>query len=228
MEDDIKKTVEIADKLWANYRAIKATCPNFDEKDIGEKIAHFQAAGYNDFINKFTIPTRYMLLYNEYNSKAFFKYLKRLETLGYSSQDEWCERQADYVKLLWRAYNPHGNNAEAIAQWAMAKNNIKNELDGFKTDYEKAKIKAEEKHEKVITDHRETLKKLMSEGTDEAKLKLETLYKLFEQTVVCDYQENVESEKSEKSTSIGVGVSKKSQVKKQLKRQKTDVDVPNE
>ena len=181
--DELKQTWNTANTLWSEYQQKKKDA-NFANKDITDKISHFQQAGYTDFINKYVIPTRYMLMYNEYNRAVFWKYLLRLKTKGYRSKDEWADRQADYVKMLWRAYNPHGNNSEANAQWLYARDSIKSETEAFERDYEKAQIKAKEKEQEILENRRETLKQLLNDAQNRSRL--ETIYEVYKQAVSTD------------------------------------------
>lgn len=190
--EDINAAVRTADAIWAVCRS-KRTDPEWEEKNVSDRISHLQSRGYNEylailgdkrkhiteafghlqgkgfseFITKYAIPTRYMVMYNEYNSKAFSKYLVRLKTVGYGSKDDWIARQADYVKFLWRAYNPHAGAAEAAEVRRKAEETIKKEMDSFETDYDKAKVKAEERHKEAVAYSRQTLIELLR---DRAKL----------------------------------------------------------
>lgn len=158
MADELKT----ANQLWHDYKTTRDKNPQeWEKKDATDKIVHFQGRGYNDFITKYAIPTRYMLEYGEYSPCVFEKYLQRLKTVAYKSKDEWIERQADYVKMLWRKFNPHGNTKEAQAQWQYARDSIKQEMEGFESDYEKAKATSEDRHQIVLAAHRSTLQNLL-------------------------------------------------------------------
>jgi chemotaxis protein histidine kinase CheA len=168
-DSEIDATVKTADDMWAVYQS-KQKDPAWTKKNVTEKIGHFQTLGYGDFITKYAVPTRYMLMYGEYSHKAFLNFLVRLRTVGYRSKDEWVDRQADYVKMLWRVYNPRAGAKEAGEAWLQARDNVKKEMDGFETDYEKAKLKAEERRKAAMDAQRATLLALLADRTVAARV----------------------------------------------------------
>ena len=175
--EDINATLKTADELWAAYRE-KRNDATFIKKNVTEKIGHFQSLGYSDFITKYAVPTRYMVMYDEYSHNAFHKYLIRLKTVGYKSKDEWIERQADYVKLLWRAYNPRGSTKDAAEAHRGAYESIKTEMEGFENDYDKAKVKAEDRRLTAISDNRQALIALLADRESSARIeRVQSRYK---------------------------------------------------
>lgn len=186
----INANVQTANEMWAEIKRVSAAVAATDdsktralkkewsEKKVNDRIGYFQSLGYNDFITKFAVPVRYMVSYTEYREDVFRKYLARLKTLGYNSQDDWIDRQADYVKMLWRAYHPHARTTEAQLEWKRARESIKDEMDSFKTDYDKAKVKADERKKVVDDDHRGILKNLLDKDP-RGRERLEQMYKAF-------------------------------------------------
>lgn len=163
-DSEIEATVKTADDMWVAYQT-KHKDPIWIKKNATEKIGHFQTLGYGDFITKYAVPTRYMLIYGEYTHTAFQKYLIRLRTVGYHSKSDWIDRQADYVKMLWRAYNPRAGAKEAGDAWLQARDSVKKEMESFETDYEKAKLKAEERRKAAMEVQRATLIELLHDNT---------------------------------------------------------------
>lgn len=153
---DINQSIETANKMWLAYKK-KSDDKEWMKKDPQDKIGYFQSIGFSDFITKFSIPAKYMVMYEEYSRKAFYKYLVRLKTIGYHSKDDWIDRQADYIKFLWRAYNPKGNSSEGILIWQESKNKIKKEMEDFEGDYKKAEHKAEQRAAAAIESNRKAL-----------------------------------------------------------------------
>jgi hypothetical protein len=167
----IQANIDIANQMWKEYQKMvfitkeeKQKNPElcqrkieWNKKTVQEKIAFFQSRGYSDFISKYPIPTRYMFMHNEYKSDVFEKYLLRLKTVGFKGKDEWMDRQADYVKMLWRAYHPRGSLKEANAHWQHARESIKDEMTNFEQDSEAAKIKSKEKQDEIDKYHKENI-----------------------------------------------------------------------
>lgn len=167
--EEIDATLKTADELWAAYREMRKDA-TWAKRDVTAKIGYFQDRGYSNFITKYAVPTRYMVMYDEYSHRAFLKYLVRLKTVGYRSKDEWIERQADYVKYLWRAYNPRGSTKEAADARQTAYEHIKKEMDSFETDYDRAKVKAEERRRTALSDNRQALIDLLRDAEIAAKI----------------------------------------------------------
>lgn len=152
--------MEDLNKMWKCHQVLMAQSPSYKDKNFNDRLSYFQSIGYTDVCTKYIIPIRYMLEYNEFSAKAFNKYLKRLETVSYKSQEEWCERQADYVKFLYMEYNPHCPQNHLVEVWQKARDSIQNEMQSFKNDYETAKAKTEEKNDQILREKKEILKQL--------------------------------------------------------------------
>jgi methyl-accepting chemotaxis protein len=167
--EEIEATIKTADELWAAYRE-KRKDAEWAKKEVTAKISYFQDKGFSNFITKYAVPTRYMVMYDEYSHHAFQKYLVRLKTVGYKSKDDWVERQADYVKFLWRAYNPRGSAKEAADARHAAYESIKKEMDGFENDYDKAKVKAEERRRTALSDNRQALLDMLADTETRTKI----------------------------------------------------------
>jgi hypothetical protein len=155
----------LCNELWIEYKACNKNA-DWSAKPSDDKLAHFRGnKRYSAFITKYPIPMRYMFRYNEYASDAFRKYLIRLKTLSYKSKEEWAMRQADYVKLLWQYFNPKASAQEAADQWQYAKKSICDETESFQTDYEKAKVRADEQKAAISVVHKEILTQYVADNS---------------------------------------------------------------
>lgn len=151
--NEIEATIKTATELWRSYQNlvdlkgatgdVLRTKREWIAKSVPDKIGYFQVRGYSDFITNYPIVVRYMFMYNEYSPIVYRKYLLRLKTLGYGSKDDWVKRQADYAKMLWRHYHPHGNTADANKQWQTSYETLKDEMFSFENDSKVADEKAE-------------------------------------------------------------------------------------
>lgn len=195
LDDHLKPVVETAKRLWREYRTKKKEDAEWAAKKPSEKISTFHEGGYQEFITKHSVVVRCMMMNDEFNEDAFIKYLLRLKTKGYSSKEEWIERQADYTKYLWRAYNRHGSTREANEYWQQSRERIKNEMQSFEKDYEKAKDRAETKKVECTNFHKQNLKDMIV-NDPAMRAKLETIWKNMAATrrVVTEKVEKVEKE----------------------------------
>lgn len=164
---DIDTEFQTANKIWNEcndlktikktdnkYRKVLDFKKEWGAKSTENKILYFQSK-YNDFVTKYSIPVRYMVAYHEYDEKVFYNFLNKMKN-GYNSRDDWIKLQADYIQMLYNSYNPKSSKSQDI--WVKAYESIKSEMDTFKSDYDKAKEKAELKTLELLTYQKMLLK----------------------------------------------------------------------
>jgi hypothetical protein len=139
-----EEIVTVAKNLWNDCKLLRKK-KEWIDKEPKDVMAYFYQTHYKDFITKYSIPSRYMFFYSEFSEKAFRRYLMRMTDPGYKSKEEWIERQADYVRLLYAQYNKHVGPKELAAVWQKARKQLVDEYESFERDYEKAKKEADEK-----------------------------------------------------------------------------------
>lgn len=170
VDNEFILSIKLATTIWSKIQSSKKD-PEWNKKTIQEKMQHFEShPTFGKFTIKHSIPLRYMIQYGEFNLDAFKKYLNALEKVGYHSKDDWVKRQADYVKFLWQAYNPHRNLKEANIEWQIAYQSIKAEMDSFESDYERAKKETENRIAEASREKKELLKQLLQQKEKQAEL----------------------------------------------------------
>lgn len=155
-EDEVTKDpIGIAKKMKEELLALEKI-PEWHKKDMGDKIVEFNILGYSSFIIKHQIVARY-LIDGQYKTRAFKKYLERLESRPPSGQEEWAELQAFYAKWLFKVFNPHAPDAEARNIFEKTKENLLKELNGFKEDFKSSKAEVEDHDRKIAEELKKDL-----------------------------------------------------------------------
>jgi hypothetical protein len=141
-----------AEKLWYHLQTILATnSAEYMRLRDEEKINMFKN-DFDKFYNEFPIVSRYLICHGQYKRKAFEKYLtkckntildndKRMQDKKYM-QDQWIQRQSDYVRYLWEEYQPHKKNKkESNNIWQQAYSSLTKEFSDFQNMYENTEQK---------------------------------------------------------------------------------------
>lgn len=150
--------VKVAQKMWDAYKNLKKQS-GWLERKPEEKMVDFRSMDtlVADFISKYKVVSRCMIVNGEYNTKVFERYLAKLKTKGYTTQEDWAERESDYVKWLWMAYNPHQPQNHAQQVWTDTKKNLLDEENKFKNDYKEAEKKAKELSTQILKEHKKDI-----------------------------------------------------------------------
>jgi len=127
-----------AQRLWNTVKK-KSKDPAFIELPDKDKIESVSLE-FHAFHKEFPIVSRYLVCMGQYSTKAFKRYLIKVQNFkqpeerdkGYM-EDQWVRRQADYVRYLWESYQRgHYNNSEAQNVWQEAYQTLKKEFIDFK------------------------------------------------------------------------------------------------
>lgn len=78
--------------------------PEFKSLAVEKQIEYYHR-NYESFATAFPTVLRYMVQFNLYSEKALRKHIKRLRSNPFRSMEEYCERQADYVKFMYMYLN---------------------------------------------------------------------------------------------------------------------------
>jgi len=159
--------------LWNKVRKVVISNPDFIKWPDNDKIELFMK-DHKTFQNEFPIVCRYMICMGQYKEKAFYKYLVKVKNVklkapekrakGYM-EDQWVDRQADYVRYLWEEYQHLDRKRftmkESAAVWRQARNSIKEEFDTFREGHKKAEDKlAEEKKKNAVEKTKELIDRI--------------------------------------------------------------------
>lgn len=153
----MEQYLEDADTIFKDYKS-RLTDENFKTLTPEERLSFYQKK-YSEFTMSFPIVIRYLIQFGMYKQKAFSKYIKKLHNKPYKSEQEYCERQADYVKFLYMETNKHYNQTDIKDLWTEVYNSLIKEVELFKQAEETVK----QRHEKNnVINAEERRKELMN------------------------------------------------------------------
>lgn len=84
---------------------------------------------YIDYARSYPIIVRYIASFGMYHPKAVRLYLKKCFSTPMNDDEEFCNRQADYVKYLYMYCNPHMSRTKLNEIWAHTKKSMMNEME---------------------------------------------------------------------------------------------------
>lgn len=129
--------------------------PEFSQLDPQSQYEYYMKI-YPDFARSNPIILRYITL-NMFSEKAVFLYLMRCYEQPIKTNEDYCERQADFVKYLYHCTTPiRGEKLNDI--WKETRNLLMDEIKKF--DEDRDRIKAERLSRQDANDEikRETIK----------------------------------------------------------------------
>lgn len=155
-EDEIKKRNEMREKMNSMSQEERI------ELQVKEATRLFEILTYNEDIKRLSHEERWKLLCEaqpeftrcypiicinmlegKFHPKVFELWLQRLEKDPGKGMEGYCERQADYAKMLFRKYNKRAPEKHAKAVWKhtfdMMRNEQKNMEEAEKNASEKQK-----------------------------------------------------------------------------------------
>jgi hypothetical protein len=141
-KDHTEFSLEVANKLWISLKNKIKKNPEFIEFKDSDKLKEYQNLEFKDFCGEFPIVTRYAIVMGQYSAKAFRRFLIKCKNVkhdpaqsrekGYS-EDQWVQRQADYVRYLWEAYQKqHYSTSESKNIWQHAYKTLTKEFTDFR------------------------------------------------------------------------------------------------
>ena len=149
-----------ADEIWRDFNS-RMKDPDFRRMDTNDVLKFYQRRN-EKFALTFPIVLRYMVQLNQYNKKAFERFIKKMTNRPYRTELEYCERQADYVKYLYMEQNIHYKIKDAQTIWQQSYDMLANEVKLFKEANEIIKKKLEDNNSKNCIEKREELKAFLS------------------------------------------------------------------
>jgi hypothetical protein len=147
--DYIKLALTEADQIWLNVQLLIKS-PKYAEMSDDDKIKLVQK-DYKEFYKNFPIVARYMICMGQYKMDAFRKMLVKCKTTNTTiasrknnNEKLWIERQADYIRFLWEAYqvNSEGEPVAFSQQdsdeiWQNTVDTLTKEFQDFRDMHEK-------------------------------------------------------------------------------------------
>lgn len=136
-----KRIVEACDEGWQIYcdwLKRNRDDETFKSLDYQAKYEYYFKR-YADYARQYPIILRYIACFGMFHRKAVEKYLKKCTTVGASTDEEFCERQADYVKYLWLCSNKHIDGKKLKIIWQQTKDALLSELTTRKKELQEIK-----------------------------------------------------------------------------------------
>jgi hypothetical protein len=137
-----------ATRLYEDFKSRIKTDPAFVKLSEHDKITFYHRL-VPEITQKYPIIFRYMVATGQFHPKAMKMYMDKIKSSPYKTEEEYCERGADYVKYLYMKTHTHYNRKEANSLWLDTKQALQEELTDFKDRLEE--IKKEEVDMESIT-----------------------------------------------------------------------------
>jgi hypothetical protein len=166
-ENDIKEATDI----YRDFLNRVKTDPEFVKLGPNDKITYYHRNSPT-IVGKFPVVFRYMMETGQFHPKALKMYFDKLKAKPYKSEEEYCERNADYIKYLYMQTHAHYNRKEANQLWADAKKSLLEELQEFKDRLDTHRKNAEDMKNVNAYERREELKRhieQMAQGAQSTK-----------------------------------------------------------
>jgi len=142
------------------YRDFSQRCKNdaeFVKLNTRDKFAYYHRNSPN-VVNKFPVIIRYMIETGQFHPKAMRQYIKKLKASPYKTEEEYCERNADYIKYLYMNTHVRYDTKEANRLWTDSKLMLMDELKDFKDRLDEHRKKTEDMKAVNAYERREELK----------------------------------------------------------------------
>lgn len=151
--------VDMANKI---YHEVQDSFKNEDFMKLPEeaRLKYYQSK-YANFNRQHPLCIRYMISMFGYSAKAFTKYIKKVSTSKPGDADEFLQRQADYVTLLWREKTTHWTQAGSKKVREDAYRIVHEESESFKQLQDIAEEVADKINSKFSNEHKLELKRVM-------------------------------------------------------------------
>lgn len=149
-----------ANTIYSDFRTKLRMDEQFRALDSVQQLSHIQKK-YPQFAKTFPIVLRYMVQMQKFSSRAFERFIKKMKTKPYRSEEEFCERQADYVKYLFIETSHSHNTEDAKKVWTRTYETLLKEVKAFKQAEEQIKKKLDKTKQINSKERRHELKQLL-------------------------------------------------------------------
>lgn len=178
-EEYIESALKEADTIYRKLAAEVERNPGFKNLPDEEKIS-WVLKEHKEFQMEFPIVCRYMICLGSYHPKAFTMYLEKTRKClaadvdkreeGYR-EDQWCRRQADYVKYLYAAmkgidkFNRNLCTQGAKDIWTHTYEGLVKEFKDFRDLHKKAEEKVKTRNEQAKIENADELMSRLKNNT---------------------------------------------------------------
>jgi hypothetical protein len=100
-----------ANTMWKKTKEAR-----LDSADLSgaDKLMDRLRKEHPDFCKAYPIVLRYMCQMQEYNPKAFKRYLSKIAAKPYKNEEEYLDSQADYVVILYKSQHSRWNKTHIV------------------------------------------------------------------------------------------------------------------
>jgi len=158
----IEETIEDANNTWKIYLNHFKSDATFRNKPDEERLSIYQKQCRRFFMN-FPIMLRYMVAHNWYYAKAFKRYITKLQTQPVKNDDEKMERDAEYIKYLYRERCKNTGKPYDSKYAATLSSEIYKELKKQKVVFEKKYKDVQKKSLEEVKLHQQNKRKLVAD-----------------------------------------------------------------
>lgn len=161
----IDPIVKEANAIWSDYKKRIKEDNQFASLGPQPRFEYYMKR-YIDFTRQWVIIVRHIASYGMYNEKAARLYINKCIVNPFKNEEEYCERQADYVKYLYMFGKGHYPANKLKDIWDNTKKCFMEELALSKSENDI--IKNRRKNNKIANDitRRENLKKLIANNNN--------------------------------------------------------------
>jgi hypothetical protein len=105
----IEYVVNEANKIYKDMKKSKIT---FGDMEAAAQLMREMQQKYSDFCMSYPIVNRYICQMQEYDTKTFRLWLKKIQRTPWKTESEYLDAQADYVVMLFRCKKPRAPMTE--------------------------------------------------------------------------------------------------------------------
>jgi hypothetical protein len=116
---------------------------------------------YIDFARQYPIILRHIASYGMHSEKAIRLYMKKCYNQQIYTDEEYCERQADFVKYLYMHKGNHCSQEKLGLVWTHTKKHLMDEIAANKKERDVIKKRREKNKESNNIERRENVKRII-------------------------------------------------------------------
>jgi len=116
---------------------------------------------YIDFARQYPIILRHIACFGMYSEKAIRLYMKKCYNTQMDTDEEFCERQADFVKYLYMFTGKHCSQNKLNSVWAHTKKHLMEELEANKKERQVIKDRREKNKDTNNIERRDNVKRIL-------------------------------------------------------------------
>ena len=149
-----------ANQMW---KEMKRSGIKFGDVDASEKLMSEVTKRHPDFCKSYPIVCRYICQMQEYDSRAFRRWLNKIKEHPWKTESEYLDAQADYVVILFKVKKPRSNRTEINNLRTNIRSMLEREHQQFKkyaTEFEKEVVCEENIYKEKNIDELQAFAKL--------------------------------------------------------------------